>query len=115
MRAAVERLRFEEAFVLQALLAQEAALDDQGFMAGPALPPPPGLAGQTLGAYTLERFAAPPAALDGVALAAGMRVLVKDQTLAAQNGIYVVGAPAWSRAPTFDGVSERACHVNRVP
>ena len=40
---------------LEALLAQEARLDEQGFMAGPALPPPPGLAGQTLGAYTLER------------------------------------------------------------
>jgi eukaryotic-like serine/threonine-protein kinase len=43
---------------LQALLAREAALDACGFMAATALPPPPGpnaLAGQTLGAYTLER------------------------------------------------------------
>ena len=56
--AHLARLRVEDAALadeLQALLAQEAALDDQGFMAGPALPPPPGLAGQTLGAYTLER------------------------------------------------------------
>lgn len=45
----------ERAADLQALLAREASLDAQGFMAGPALPPPPGLAGQTLGAYTLER------------------------------------------------------------
>jgi eukaryotic-like serine/threonine-protein kinase len=40
---------------LQALLQRQDALDAQGFMAGTALPPPPGLAGQTLGAYTLER------------------------------------------------------------
>lgn len=36
--------------------------------------------------------------IDGVALAAGDRVLVKDQTAAAQNGVYVVAAGAWSRA-----------------
>jgi hypothetical protein len=36
--------------------------------------------------------------IDGVALAAGDRVLVKDQTAPAQNGVYVVAAGAWSRA-----------------
>lgn len=36
--------------------------------------------------------------IDGVALVAGNRVLVKDQTTAAQNGIYVVSATAWARA-----------------
>ncbi|MDE2344635.1 MAG: hypothetical protein KGL63_14815 [Betaproteobacteria bacterium] len=36
--------------------------------------------------------------IDGVALAAGQRVLVKNQTTAADNGIYVVSATAWSRA-----------------
>ena len=40
---------------LAALLARGPSLDAQGFMAGPVLPPPPGLAGQTLGPYTLER------------------------------------------------------------
>ncbi len=36
--------------------------------------------------------------IDGVALVAGDRVLVKDQTTTAQNGVYVVAASAWSRA-----------------
>ena len=36
--------------------------------------------------------------IDGVALVAGDRVLVKDQTTASQNGIYVVAAGAWTRA-----------------
>lgn len=36
--------------------------------------------------------------IDGIALAAGDRILVKDQTATAQNGIYVVSAGAWSRA-----------------
>jgi len=36
--------------------------------------------------------------IDGVAVTAGQRVLVKDQTSAAENGIYVAAAGAWSRA-----------------
>ena len=36
--------------------------------------------------------------IDGVALAAGDRVLVKNQTSAPENGIYVVATGAWSRA-----------------
>ncbi|MCE1119063.1 hypothetical protein [Pseudomonas sp. NMI795_08] len=36
--------------------------------------------------------------IDGVALAAGDRVLVKDQATAAQNWIYTVAAGAWVRA-----------------
>ena len=36
--------------------------------------------------------------VDGVALVAGDRVLVKNQTNAAENGIYVVDNGAWSRA-----------------
>lgn len=36
--------------------------------------------------------------IDGITVAVGDRVLVKDQTTAAQNGIYVVAAAAWSRA-----------------
>ncbi len=36
--------------------------------------------------------------VDTVALSAGDRVLVKDQTNAAENGIYVVSASAWSRS-----------------
>ena len=36
--------------------------------------------------------------IDGVALVAGDRVLVKDQAGPAENGIYVVAAGAWSRS-----------------
>jgi hypothetical protein len=40
--------------------------------------------------------------IDGVSLIAGDRVLLKDQTTGAQNGIYVIAAGAWSRATDFD-------------
>jgi hypothetical protein len=43
--------------------------------------------------------------IDGVSLVAGDRVLVKDQTSAADNGIYVVAAGAWSRATDFDQIT----------
>ena len=43
-----------------------------------------------------------PMTLDGVALVAGDRVLVKDQTTATQNGIYVVAAGAWARSADAD-------------
>lgn len=42
--------------------------------------------------------------VDGIALAAGERVLVKNQTVPAENGIYiVVDGGAWTRATDFDG------------
>ncbi|MFM7136092.1 MAG: hypothetical protein ACKO1M_03350, partial [Planctomycetota bacterium] len=41
--------------------------------------------------------------IDGVALAAGDRVLVKNQTWEQNNGIYVAAAGAWSRAPDAVG------------
>ena len=40
--------------------------------------------------------------IDGVAIVAGNRVLVKNQTTATQNGIYVVAAGAWARSADFD-------------
>ncbi|MDN2578959.1 hypothetical protein [Aquibium sp. ELW1220] len=40
--------------------------------------------------------------IDGVALVAGDRVLVKDQSTASANGVYVVAASAWSRATDMD-------------
>ena len=43
-----------------------------------------------------------PMTLDGVALVAGDRVLVKDQTTVAQNGLYVVAAGAWARSADAD-------------
>ena len=39
---------------LERLLAREAEVETGGFLLAGALPPPPGLAGQTVGAYTLE-------------------------------------------------------------
>ena len=41
--------------------------------------------------------------IDGVALASGDRVLVKDQTDASENGIYVAGSGDWERALDFNG------------
>ena len=40
--------------------------------------------------------------IDGIALSAGDRVLVKDQSTASQNGIYVVAAGAWARSSDAD-------------
>lgn len=44
--------------------------------------------------------------IDGVALVVGDRVLVKNQTAAQDNGIYIVSAGAWSRAPDADTSGE---------
>jgi hypothetical protein len=44
--------------------------------------------------------------VDGVALVANDRVLAKDQTAQAQNGVYVVAAGAWSRAVDADSPGE---------
>ncbi|MBD9501962.1 phage tail protein [Pseudomonas sp. PDM17] len=44
--------------------------------------------------------------VDGVALAAGDRVLVKNQTSAVDNGLYVVAAGVWKRAIDADESSE---------
>ena len=43
-----------------------------------------------------------PQTVDGVAVIAGERVLVKNQSTASQNGIYVVAAGAWTRATDSD-------------
>jgi len=44
--------------------------------------------------------------IDGVSVVAGNRVLVKNQSTASQNGIYVAAAGAWSRATDFDTDAE---------
>jgi len=44
--------------------------------------------------------------IDGVAVAAGDRVLVKNQSTASQNGIYTVAVGSWSRASDADSDSE---------
>jgi len=44
--------------------------------------------------------------IDGISVVAGNRVLVKNQTTASQNGIYVCGASSWSRATDADSDAE---------
>lgn len=47
-----------------------------------------------------------PQTIDGVAVIANERVLVKNQTTASANGIYVVNAGAWTRDTDFDTNTE---------
>lgn len=47
-----------------------------------------------------------PQTIDGVSVVAGDRVLVKNQTTGANNGIYVVAAGAWTRATDADSSTE---------
>lgn len=44
--------------------------------------------------------------IDGVAVVAGDRVLVKDQATAGQNGIYVVAVGSWTRSADMDAWAE---------
>jgi hypothetical protein len=44
--------------------------------------------------------------VDGVSLIAGDRVLLKDQTSASANGVYVVASGAWSRSADMNAWSE---------
>lgn len=44
--------------------------------------------------------------IDGVSIVAGDRVLVKNQTAAAQNGIYVAASGAWARSSDADTWAE---------
>lgn len=44
--------------------------------------------------------------IDGVAVVADDRVLVKNQTDATENGIYVADSGDWSRAPDCDGAND---------
>jgi len=52
--------------------------------------------------------------IDGIAVVAGNRVLVKNQTTASQNGIYVVAAGAWTRSLDADNASEIGAAVVNV-
>lgn len=66
----------------------------------------------TAGASSRGQISAAPNTLDGVTLVANNRILLKDQTTGAQNGIWVVttvgtGANGvWDRASDFDADSE---------
>ena len=44
--------------------------------------------------------------IDGIALSVGDRVLVKDQSSAVQNGVYVVASGSWSRSTDADAPAE---------
>ncbi len=44
--------------------------------------------------------------VDGIAVVTGDRVLVKDQTLPSENGIYRVNADSWTRAEDFNSSRE---------
>lgn len=44
--------------------------------------------------------------IDGIALSANDRVLVKNQSTASENGIYIVNAGAWTRATDADTTGE---------
>lgn len=44
--------------------------------------------------------------VDGITVVANDRVLVKDQSTASANGIYIAAAGAWSRATDADGAGE---------
>lgn len=46
--------------------------------------------------------------IDGISIVAGDRVLVKDQTLANQNGIYTASAAAWARSGDADSIDDLA-------
>ncbi len=44
--------------------------------------------------------------IDGVAVVAGDRVLVKAQTTGSQNGVYVAASGSWTRSTDFDASTE---------
>ena len=46
--------------------------------------------------------------IDSVSTSVGNRILVKDQSTASQNGIYIVASGGWSRSSDFDTVSDIA-------
>jgi hypothetical protein len=52
--------------------------------------------------------------IDGHAVVAGDRVLVKDQSTAANNGIYIASASAWSRSEDANSWNELICAISFI-
>lgn len=73
---------------------------------------PGGTTYQTLAAAVAATTAnitlAAPQTIDGISVVAGDRVLVKDQTTAANNGVYVVAAGSWTRSTDANTAAEIA-------
>lgn len=63
---------------------------------------PPAARAATTGPITLDGEQS----IDGVAIVAGDRVLVKDQAAGETNGLYIAAVAAWSRAPEADTSAE---------
>ena len=57
----------------------------------------------TLAATTVNITLSGVQTIDGVAVVAGNRVLVKNQTAATANGVYLAAAGAWARTSDMDG------------
>lgn len=74
----------------------------QGLTGAPGLDPKASVAAATTASITLSGLQT----IDGVVLLAGNRVLVKDQSLPAQNGIYVAASGAWVRTSDMDEWAE---------
>lgn len=77
-------------------------VDAQALAAVAALDIKPSVVAATTGNITLSA----PQTIDGVSVIAADRVLVKNQTAPAENGIYIVGAAGWSRATDMDAWTE---------
>lgn len=66
-------------------------------------------------ASTANRALSGLAAIDGVSLVAGDRVLLKNQTTTTQNGIYIASAGAWTRATDFDTPTQTTVYGATIP
>jgi phage-related tail fiber protein len=84
--------------IVDPTLAQDAATKNYVDNLVQGLKPKTSVKASTTANITLSA----PQTIDGVPLVAGDRVLVKDQTVSNQNGIYVVAAAAWTRATDTD-------------
>ena len=83
-----------------------------GYVAGISWKPPVNYG--TTGNITLSGLATQAGGDWGSALTAGMRILVKNQTAQAENGIYVAASGAWTRSEdcsTWDELVSAICFV----